>query len=150
MKSLCVIILVAMFSSISIKPEHIQTTMIKFSQGELIKEVKRALTKEISKFALENLLHGLKSRNTGVQKSCIYFSGKYKIDKAVKSLAQIINSSSANENIKILAALSLYEIGSDDGMYSVYQASKFNTSKRLKRKCLVLYKNYLLNKKVKT
>ncbi|MFA6980031.1 MAG: hypothetical protein WC209_12000 [Ignavibacteriaceae bacterium] len=146
MKTFCITLLIALFFSISIKVANAQTTETKLNQVELVKD----LINNNYKHALDNFLQGLKSKNTGVLRSCIYFSGKYKIDKAVKPLVRILNSFSANEDIKILIALSLYEIGSDDGMYYVYQVSKFGSSEKLKRTCFLLYDAFLLNKNVRS
>lgn len=146
MKTFCITLLIAMFFSISIKVANAQTTEAKLNQVELVKD----LINNNYKHALDNFLQGLQSENTGVLRSCIYFSGKYKIDKAVKPLVRILNSFSADEDIKILIVLSLYEIGSDDGMYYVYQASKFGSSEMLKRTCLLLYDTFMLNKNVRS
>jgi HEAT repeat protein len=143
-------IIIIIFFLISIKGTYAQTTQTQLDQSESIKQFVGIGKSNINKHALDNLLHGLKSENTGVLKYCIYFSGKYKVGKAVNPLVRILNSSSTNEDLKILTALSLYEIRSDDGMYSIYHASKFGSSERLKRKCFLLYNSFVLNKKVKS
>jgi hypothetical protein len=96
--------------------------------------------------SLENLIHGLKSDNAGVKKCCIYFCGKYKVEQSVKQLARILNSEKENEDVRILAALSLYEIASDDCAYYLRQITKFAENKKVKTKCYLLYTNLGLKK----
>ena len=48
-----------------------------------------------------------------------------------------------SEELRILAALSLYKIGDSRGIYAIKQAIKFDESERVSRLCETFYKAYL-------
>jgi hypothetical protein len=66
-------------------------------------------------FAIENLKEGITSDNDGLRKSSIYFAGYYKITEAANTLISQL-SVEKNRGLKILIALSLFEMKSDEGM----------------------------------
>ena len=72
---------------------------------------------------IQTLLNGINSENPGLKRSSIYFAGYYKIEAAVEELrSEMINSN--DPNIKILAALALYEIGNEDVLSDIDLLSK--------------------------
>ena len=96
--------------------------------------------------AVASLVQGLNSNNIGLIKSCAYFAGKYKINQAVESLVNILSSKKYAVDVRILAALSLYEIGDKDGMTVLRDIAKSDSNLRLKKRCILLYNEY--NKKL--
>ncbi len=96
----------------------------------------------ISKVAEQNFLNGLKSENTGLRKSCIYFAGKYKISGAVLPLMAQLRKEKDIET-KILIALSLYELGDARGMYLVKVVSDNDDNLKVRKRCTAIYDKYV-------
>ncbi len=99
--------------------------------------------KVFDKKEVQNLVSGLESKNLGVVKSCIYFAGKYKINEVVDNLIRKINCDSLPEDVKVLAAKSIYEIGNSRGIYQLSQTGKFSINERLRKICTLLYNDYI-------
>jgi HEAT repeat protein len=55
---------------------------------------------------------------------------------------------SSSEEVRILAALSLYKIGDSRGIYAIKQSIKFDESKRVKRMCEIFFKAYIQEKSI--
>ena len=85
-----------------------------------------------------NLLIGLNSDNYGLKASSAQILGDLKCDKAVIPLMRILHSSS-DENLRILAAYSLYKIQNSMGMFAVKQAIRFDNSSRVRKMCNNFY-----------
>jgi hypothetical protein len=94
---------------------------------------------------VENLLNGINSENVGLISSSAYFLGELKSSEAVIPLLKILKSD-ANEELRIMAALSLIKIGDGRGVYAVKQQVKFDSSERVRKLCQGFYNDYLLNK----
>ncbi len=75
------------------------------------------------KYAFDNLLEGIKSDNNGVKRSSIYFVGYYRITEAEEALIEQLKKEQ-NPSNRILIALVLYELGSEDGL-NEYLTSHF-------------------------
>lgn len=90
----------------------------------------------------KNLLMGLNSENQGLQLSSAYFLGEVKSQNAVIPLMSLLHSGKTEE-IRIMAALSLYKINSPKAIYAVQQAAKFDSSERVRRMCLNFHREYL-------
>lgn len=90
----------------------------------------------------DNLLVGLTSSNTGLNISCAYFLGEMKSTKSINGLLSILKNSDIDEE-RIIAALSLSKIKSDQAMFAVKQRIKFDDSERVQRICEIFYNNYL-------
>jgi hypothetical protein len=86
----------------------------------------------------KNLLIAINADNFGLKSSAAQILGDIKSEKAVVPLMKILKSSS-NENLRIVAALSLYKIQSSMGMFAVRQAIRFDESARVRKMCLNLY-----------
>jgi hypothetical protein len=67
--------------------------------------------------------------------------GVLRCQRSVITLLQILHSS-PSEELRILAALSLYKIGDSRGIFALKQAIKFDESKRVQRMCEIFYKAY--------
>ena len=89
----------------------------------------------------DNLLLGLASENTGLKISCAYFLGEMKSNRAINDLLSMLKSSEVEEE-RIIAALSLTKIESEQSIFAVKQRIKFDDSKRVQRLCELFYNNY--------
>jgi hypothetical protein len=89
----------------------------------------------------ETLQQGLTSDNVGLKAGCTYMVGVLRCQRSVITLLQILHSS-PSEELRILAALSLYKIGDSRGIFALKQAIKFDESKRVQRMCEIFYKAY--------
>lgn len=89
----------------------------------------------------DNLLVGLSSENTGLKISCAYFLGEMKSNRAINHLLKILKSSDVEEE-RIIAALSLTKIKSEQSVFAVKQRIRFDDSKRVQRLCELFYNNY--------
>ena len=78
--------------------------------------------KNVTVNSVETLKQGIKSDNPGLRKSSIYMAGLYKIDEAVATLTEQLEKEK-NPGIRILIALSLYNIGNSHGMDAVKDLS---------------------------
>jgi hypothetical protein len=90
----------------------------------------------------ETLKRGLSSDNLGLQAGCAYMVGEVNCSKSVICLLKILHNSSSEE-LRILAALSLYKIGDSRGIFAIKQAIKFDESRRVQRICEIFYKAYI-------
>ena len=75
----------------------------------------------------DNLLTGIKSKNSGLQTSCAYFLGEMKSSKAMISLLRLARNG-ATEEARIIAGLSLYKIHSKIGLYQLKGLSERDKS----------------------
>jgi len=96
----------------------------------------------LNKIAEHNFMNGLKSENTGLRKSCIYFAGKYKISSAVLPLMAQLRKEK-DIDTKILIALALYEIGDARGMYLVKVVSDNDDNMKVRKRCTAIYDRYV-------
>lgn len=92
----------------------------------------------------DNLLHGIKSENLGLQISCAYFLGELKSERAIIPLLKMLKSG-ATEEERIMAALSLSKIDSDRGIFAIKQKIRFDDSERVQRLCELFYNKIIEN-----
>jgi HEAT repeat protein len=90
----------------------------------------------------KSLLLGVESENLGLQSCAAYMLGEFCCDEAVVPLLKILHNS-PYEEMRIMAALSLYKIGDSRGIYAIRQAIKFDDSKRVRKLCDKFYRAYL-------
>ena len=90
----------------------------------------------------KTLQQGLNSDNLGLQAGCAYMIGELCCQRSVITLLKMLHNS-PSEELRILAALSLYKIGDSRGIYAIKQAIKFDESKRVQRICEIFYKAYI-------
>ena len=90
----------------------------------------------------ESLLLGVKSDNLGLQSCAAYMLGEFCCDEAVVPLLKILHDH-PYEEMRIMAALSLYKIADSRGIFAIKQAIKFDDSKRVRKLCKTFYKAYL-------
>ena len=90
-----------------------------------------------------NLLIGLNSGNQGLETSSVYFLGEIKSEKAVIPLMAMLHSSES-QAARQVAALALYKINSEIGMFAVKRAIKFDDDKQTRKLCKIFYNQHLL------
>jgi len=90
---------------------------------------------------IKTLLMGLNSENRGLQAGCTYMLGELCCDRGVITLLDVLHNN-PSEELRILAALSLYKIGDSRGIYAIKQAIKFDESSRVSRLCEKFYSAY--------
>jgi HEAT repeat protein len=95
----------------------------------------------------QNYLEGLKSENLGLKISASYYLGERKSSEAVIPLMKILKSDKSPE-ARVTAALSLYKIGDERGIYAIKQAVEFDSNEWVKKMCKIFYQMYLTNKEV--
>jgi hypothetical protein len=86
----------------------------------------------------KNLMIAINTDNYGLKSSAAQILGDIKSKKAVIPLMKILKSSD-DENLRIVAAHSLYKIQSPMGMFAVRQAIRFDESARVRKVCRNLY-----------
>jgi HEAT repeat protein len=91
---------------------------------------------------INTLLDGINTNNRGLQAGCAYMLGELSCDRGVVTLLDILHNNKSEE-LRILAALSLYKIGDSRGIYAIKQAIRFDESDRVSRLCETFYKAYL-------
>ena len=92
-----------------------------------------------------NYLAGLNSDNVGLRTSSAYFLGEMKSHKAVIPLLKLLKNGETEES-RIVAALSLYKIGSGIGIYRIKGLAETDKSEKVKRVMNRLLKTYISRK----
>ncbi len=95
--------------------------------------------KQINMNHIESLRQALQSDNDGLRKSAVYFAGLYKIEDLTFELQKILNNDEC-EQIRLLAAYSLYHLDNKVSLNGILYASKENSNLKLRRICRALYK----------
>jgi HEAT repeat protein len=109
-----------------------------FAQKNSINEITN------NEYALKNLVAGIQSDNTGVKRSSIYFAGKYRIAEAEDSLINQLNEEE-DAGTRILIALVLYEMGSEEGLLEVQKLSLDDEDAKVRRMATQIFNEYLVN-----
>ena len=99
---------------------------------------------KISKASIENLKMGIKQDNEGVRKCCIYFAGKYKISELKDDLIEQFNNEK-NPQIRVLIALSLYQIEDGRSMEFLKNISRIDNDPKVQKMCMAIYEEYSAN-----
>lgn len=95
-----------------------------------------------NKYALDNLIAGIRSENCGIKRSAIYFAGKYRIKEVKDVLLEQLNS--GNEACtRILIALVLYELGEPKGLLSVKNQTESDEDQKSRRMATQIYYDFL-------
>jgi HEAT repeat protein len=97
-----------------------------------------------NKYALQNLLAGIKSDNEGVQRSSIYFAGKYLIAESETALIEQL-SKEENPSTRILIALVLFEMGSMEGLEAVRKLALNDVDPKVRRMSTHIHNEHLIN-----
>jgi HEAT repeat protein len=96
------------------------------------------------KYALDNLIAGIHSENDGVRRNSIYFAGYYKIIEAEDALITQLQKEK-DPSTRILIALVLYELGSEEGLLKVKNLSQNDENAKVRRMATQIYNEYLVN-----
>jgi len=97
-----------------------------------------------NKYALQNLVAGIQSDNTGVKRSSIYFAGKYRVAETESTLIAQLKQEK-DPSTRILIALVLYEMGSVEGLLAIKQLAQNDENARVRRMATQIYNEYLVN-----
>ncbi len=92
----------------------------------------------LNKKALINLITGINSENAGVRKSCIYFSGKYKVEEAVPYL-EFAYENNSSESERLLILRTLYEIGGHTSKTVLEKILVKENDVKLKNMCAAIW-----------
>jgi hypothetical protein len=98
----------------------------------------------LTKVHIQNLATGIQSTNEGLKKSSIYMAGKYKISEVTETLCNQLDSEK-NPDIRILIALSLYQINNPSGLEAVKKSSLRDKDSKVRRMSTAIYKAYVEN-----
>ena len=108
------------------------------AQKNSIKEV------TTNQYALQNLVAGIQSDNIGVKRSAIYFAGKYQIAEVEETLITQLKEEE-DASTRILIALVLFEMGSEEGLLEVQKLSQNDKDAKVRRMATQIYNEYLVN-----
>ena len=100
---------------------------------------------KITENTVSSLIEGLNSDNLGLKSSSAYMIGELQLSKAVIPLMRILHQDE-NDEMRIVAALALYKIGSPIAIQAVKQSIRFDESERVSKLCASFYSEYLKNK----
>lgn len=110
--------------------------------GELTAQTNSIKDITNNKYALDNLLEGIKSDNDGVKRSSIYFVGYYRIAEAEEALIEQLKKEQ-NPGNRILIAIVLYELESEDGLLAVKKLASNDDNQKVRRMSTHIYNEYL-------
>lgn len=99
---------------------------------------------KIKERAITSLIIGINSTNTGLRASAAHMLGEIKYRKAVIPLMRMLKTEK-QENVRIVAALALYKIGDERGIFAIKQAVKFDRSEKVRRFCAIFYNLHIRN-----
>lgn len=109
---------------------------------ETIAQTACAGTKDLNENTTASLIQGLNSDNDGLQSSCAYWLGEYRINEAVIHLQKVLKNDES-ESVRISAALALFKIGTPSAIFTVKQTGSFDVSERVRRLSSIFYSVYL-------
>ena len=93
-----------------------------------------------------NYLKGMETENLGLKISAAYHLGERKSKKAVIPLMDVLRNDSSPE-VRIMAALSLYKIGDERGIFAIKKAIEFDENEQVKQMCSIFYQMHIAEKK---
>lgn len=95
---------------------------------------------------LENLKAGIDCGNRGCCANCVYLLGELRCKGALIPLLKVLHNGECEE-VRILAALSLYKINDARGIFAIKRAAIYDESERVKRICSIFYNAHLNREK---
>jgi hypothetical protein len=93
--------------------------------------------------SIKTLKNGINSSNRRLAESCIYIAGFYAYTWAVDPLGNVLNDSTKDIALRILAAYSLEMIGDEKGMKTIRAISISDRNFIVQNICKDIYNNYL-------
>lgn len=103
-----------------------------------------ASPEKFGKNEISNLIMGINSENEGLQKSSIYFAGKYSISETAEEIFSVMEKSK-NPSIKYLCAVSLLKMESKENLEKIYGYLQNHKQESIYGKLLAVYNEYLKN-----
>jgi len=101
----------------------------------------------LKKYAVENIVNGIKSEYDGVRKVTISLAGKCELEKAVDTLIEQLKEEKSPE-LRVSIALSLYKIGDDKGLDAIYANAVSEKDPHVKRMLEAIVQEYAVNKEI--
>lgn len=96
---------------------------------------------------VKSLMLGLGSDNFGLKTSSAFMIGELKVKNAVIPLLRMLRNEKSDE-AKIVAALALYKLGTPMSINALFQAARFDKSKRVRKICSGFYLDYISKNKI--
>ena len=119
-----------------------EVSLILISSFQIFPQETTVKTSTEKEACFETLQQGLNSDNTGLIAGCAYMCGELRCERSIIPLMKMLHNSDSEE-LRILAALSLYKIGDARGIYAIKQSIIYDESKRVRRICDIFFKAYL-------
>ena len=113
---------------------------ISFAQSELNHE------RPLHKNAFKALTAGINSSNEGVAKSSVYMAGFYRFENMVDPLINILKDENKQDELRVLAAYSLYMICDDKAMNAIRDVSFCCRNEMVKGECGFIFNDYIYKK----
>jgi HEAT repeat protein len=95
-----------------------------------------------NKNAIENLKVGIKSDNSGLKRSSIYYAGYYGFTETVPTLTEQMKKET-DPRTRILIALVLYKIGDEKSIDLVKEMAAKDSNPEVRRMCTCIYDAYM-------
>lgn len=86
---------------------------------------------KLSKEAKHNIVEGIKSKNDGVKRDCIYYSALYDIKEAVDVLKDELENEK-DPRTNVLISLALYKLSDNDNAREVYGSALLDWNEKVK------------------
>ena len=113
------------------------SAFVTYSQ-DTVEVVNRITDADIDK----NLIIGVESGNLGLKVSASYYLGERKSSRGVIPLMNTLHTDESVE-ARIMAALSLFKIGDERGIFAVKRAIEFDDNEQVRKMCAIFYQMYL-------
>ena len=95
-----------------------------------------------NKNAIENLKVGIKSDNSGLKRSSIYYAGYYGFTETVPTLTEQMKKET-DPRTRILIALVLYKIGDEKSIDLIKEMAAKDSNPEVRRMCTCIYDAYM-------
>ena len=95
-----------------------------------------------NKNAIENLKVGIKSDNSGLKRSSIYYAGYYGFTETVPTLTEQMKKET-DPRTRILIALVLYKIGDEKSIDLIKEMAAKDSNPEVRRMCTCIYDAYV-------
>lgn len=93
---------------------------------------------KIKKGAIESLIIGINSTNTGLKARAAHILGKVKSQKAVIPLMRMLRSEN-KKKLELLMHLHCIKLEMKRGIFALKQAVKYDPSEKVRRFCSIFY-----------
>lgn len=107
-------------------------------------QIKQVADLTDNKYALQNLVMGIHSENSGVRESAICFAGEYRFIETEDELIKQLKVEKESD-IKVLIGLALYRMNSEKGMNELQVLAESDLNPKVRRMSKAIYNEYLVN-----